>query len=214
MPAALPPDLEEAIRTAGEAVREDPEHVLAPGYRAAIGAAMGPAPPRPLEPSKHAGHRRRSLLAIASARRVLPIWERRWPGDRSPHEALEAAERLVRGEADLDRCWETLDRVKVRTDQLLATDFAASRAGESAVLALVAALDDDFYEPHEVKPGWVDSQRGGGDEDAASAASIACAGGTVGFPGADRTKRREFWEWWLTEAVPAAYRDDTLEPLR
>lgn len=41
--------------------------------------------------------------------------------------------------------------------------------------------------------------------DAARDAAAAYAG-PVWEPSSDREKRREFWTWWLREAVPAAWR--------
>ena len=37
------------------------------------------------------------LLAVDYARRLLPLFEANFPGDRSPHQALEAAEKVARG---------------------------------------------------------------------------------------------------------------------
>jgi len=42
--------------------------------------------------------------------------------------------------------------------------------------------------------------------DAARDAAAAFAGPVWEQPSSDREKRREFWSWWLREAVPAAWR--------
>ena len=207
---SLPKVLEDCIQKALTAVRQHPNHVLNLGYRTAIWAMLGSFD-RHSHPSTDAGHRRRTLLAIESARRVLPIWEQRWPEDCKPHDAIQAAIQLLHTQDNRAVFWDTLDRCAVGVENLMTTDFIKSMAGESAVLALNTALDDEYFKPGEIDYEWTDGQLGGGDNDGASVASIAYAGGTALDPKSDPEKRLEFWEWWLKEAVPASYQEGTLE---
>lgn len=207
IPDRLAARLDQALR----AVREHPEHVLLPGYREVLWEALGPRV-RGSHPATHEGHRRRTLLALAGARKVLPIWEAKWPGDQTPHSALAAADRILAG-AD-----SATERIAAGVgledlDGFMDQSFAATMAGESAVRALWTACFDEAFKPDQpLELDFTDSQLGGGDDDAASVAAIAWADGSVLDPGADRTKRLEFWEWWLTEAVPAAYLEGTFGP--
>jgi Immunity protein Imm5 len=76
-------------------------------------------------------------------------------------------------------------------------------AGWAAVAAVVVAgCDEDLSDP--------DSDLDDLDVEVTSwsnayAASVAYANGAPSQPGSDVSHRREFWTWWLDEAVPAAY---------
>jgi hypothetical protein len=52
----------------------------------------------------------------------------------------------------------------------------------------------------------VDDQVSPEEHDGSYMASVALAGGSPWTPGSDPARRREFWQWWLREAVPAAWR--------
>ncbi len=207
---SLPKILENSIQNALNVVYEHPNHVLNLGYRAAIWGALGSLD-RHSHPSTDAGHRRRTLLAIKSARRVLPIWEKRWPEEKWPQDAIQASVQLLHIHDNQKIFLDILDRCVVGVENLMTTDFVAAMAGQSAVLALNTALDDEYFKPEEIDYKWIDGQLGGGDNDSASVASIAYAAGTALDPKSNPKKRLEFWEWWLKEAVPTAYHEGTLD---
>jgi hypothetical protein len=114
-------------------------------------------------------------------------------------------ERLLLGSNVSDAHYDALDRLEHQVEQVMREDFVKSRSGQSAVLALVTALEDEYYESDDLDCAWLDSQRGQGDEDASSAASIAYSAGTALMANSDPDRRLRFWRWWLTEAVADAY---------
>ena len=70
--------------------------------------------------------RMRVAWSCDCAERVLPIWERRYPNDRRPHEAIRVARAWIRGEATI---------LEVR---------AAAAAAYAAAAAAYAAADDAY----------------------------------------------------------------------
>ena len=53
--------------------------------------------------------RQRRLFACDCAERVLPIWEKKYPGDKRPRQTIEVARRFARGEAtneELSAAWD------------------------------------------------------------------------------------------------------------
>jgi hypothetical protein len=202
----LPKPLESDLGLALAAVQAHPDHVLNPGYRWLIWEHLGPRGDQ-TTPRADIGHRRRALLAMASARRVLALWRTRWPEDTYIPMALAAAADYLDGRRSETDCWRIADRARDAVHEVITEDFAASFAGESAVQALRATLADEYFRPGVRELDWVDGQLDGDDDDAASTAAIAVSGGTALDPGTDAVKRLAFWQWWLQEAVPEAYRD-------
>jgi hypothetical protein len=201
----LSPELTDELDLALQAVRAHPRHILAPGYRWQIGARMGPAV-RGSRPWSSIGHRRRAQLALAAARRVLPLWQARWPGFPGPAETLTAASDYLDGRRDAAACWLIGGRTREVVNEVIPEAFALSYAGESALLALRTAIDDEHVDVGTRDLEARDAQSGGDDNDAASAAVVAVAGLPEDDAGTDGASRRlAFWEWWLGAAVPGAY---------
>lgn len=181
-----------------------------PVLRAAIWDAMGPKE-RYSSPATDEGHRRRALLAVMAAQQVLSIWRRSWPDDSTADEALAAASQVISGEEQpTESSWKLLEDLWLRIDNLAGSNFPAAMAGLSAVTAYRTALEDEEFEPDSAGElgKWVTDV---GDQEAASLASLAAAGGSFANPQSSRAERLRFWRWWLDEAVPAAYREGTLE---
>ncbi len=81
--------------------------------------------------------------------------------------------------------------------------LVACHACETAVTALYESLGYDFFNGLSDLGNFVDDNLPDHYRDAASHAVIAYGGGTAKEP-VDFNKRQEFWEWWLTEAIPIA----------
>lgn len=211
---SIPDILAERIRAGLEQVREHPRHELDLAQRDAILAAMGLRDPRATLDS-HEGKRRRAVLAVLTARHVLPIWQRAWPMSDSPQTAIAAAEALLRSSADVSDPYAVIERCQVEIEQVMREDHVSACSGRSAVQALVVAVEDEFFDP-----AVADGETGSGaqdeyeDDDTATLASTAYAGGSASNPASDPELRQKFWEWWLTEAVPAAYAEGTIPPER
>ena len=81
----------------------------------------------------------------------------------------------------------------------------AAAVGYSALEALSVAVQDEAFDERAVDLASSDADLDADEIDAALSASVAYANGAILYPGSDHVRRREFWEWWLKEAVPAAW---------
>jgi len=203
----LPQSLRSVVDDARAAVAGRPRHNLNLGYRRAIWAVFGP-PMDSVTLTPTTGTKRRVALATLTARHVLPAWEGTWPDDRTPHHILDAAQGVLQGthpreaaRANRDRFWDRLEKLGHGDADIK----VLSCAGYSAIATLNAALRDELFDParidYDVGDGAVDPYQ----SDAAYFAAIACAHGPVRSSSSDADKRRQFWTWWLDEAVPAAW---------
>lgn len=84
----------------------------------------------------------------------------------------------------------------------------AATVGFAAVQALTTAVVDEFFDPDEIELNLTDSEEFESN-DASFHAAVAYANGPVweidASPAPNSEKRRRFWEWWLTEAVPKSW---------
>ena len=203
--AALPYLINEALTR----VRKDPQHHLNLGYREAIYHAFGP---HLFDNGHQIGHKRRIALAHLAVSRVLPLRQSAWPkNDTVPrmirqvekimNAPVSAIERDALGE-EVEALWEYVTEL---TDE---TRNIAGVVGMAAVEMLSLALWDGFTE-------WdgIDCKRDDShdfmDNDVHFYAATAYANGppyAIALSSdSSPDKRQEFWEWWLTEAVPAAW---------
>jgi hypothetical protein len=192
--------LNEIIEQALIAVRAHPQHDLELGYRQAIWAALE-APTDGTEEAKNIGRKRRLLLAILSAKHVLPIWEKMRPDDTIPHNLLTKAERSL-----FEKVESLLDDFSVFATYMNNINYEpAVMAGESAAMTLSTALWDEKFDPANIDYNLTNADLDPDYSDAALLASVAYANGSIWEPSSDPEKRCKFWEWWLTEAVPMAW---------
>lgn len=216
----IPVKLQQFINEALTAVRTHPQHDLNLGYRQAIWAMLEPRANTYLARNslniKTAGHRRRSCLAILAIRNVLPIWKQEFPNDKMPEHILSEAQKVINrlGSAGaalkgFDDYWEYAEEVASHSKSM------AIAVGYGAALALLTAIDDENFSPDEINVHLTDSQEFDCN-DASFFAAVAYANGPcwdiVANPKPDSAKRRQFWEWWLTKAVPAAWQSVPCHP--
>lgn len=201
-----PKALSQLISEASLAVHNHPQHDLDLGYRQAIWAALGA-----LGGVSNAiggiGHKRRAILAVFTARKVMPIWERTWPNDKRPSQILTKAEQLVHGSEDVKAATEYGDQFWTWIEQSIGAyeDKIPVYVGASAVKALFVALQDEQFEYTDINFQRTDADVDVYDLDASYFAAAAYANGSIWEPESDSAKRRKFWEWWLNEAVPSAW---------
>jgi hypothetical protein len=221
MEPAPPPDLQKAIAEAYAALINDPQHALLPMYRHRIYEALGAVhyPEEPLDPRAQLT---RVVLDLLSVRRVLPIWEAERPDFPWPQRLLELAEGVLDGlvsrevaRAEADAAFALLDEVDYEASAHDITEVEASRdvirfrrvslpayyVCDAAVETLFVASGLFRFELGEPVPDETDADVDPYTSDTAHWASTAYAGG-VWDPSSDPIKRNEFWEWWLSEAVP------------
>lgn len=150
---------------------------------------------------------RRTHLAVESARKVLSVWEATFPADRTPHEAIAAAvDRLPGAFAEsvrslYVRLWDRCDEILQRDERTL----PAAAAGLSAARALCTAFTDELFDGDAFDDAATDQDVDPDEMDATYLAAAALASGTVWDDASSSERRREFWEWWLAEAVPKAW---------
>ncbi|NER33932.1 MAG: hypothetical protein F6J93_07780 [Oscillatoria sp. SIO1A7] len=201
--------LQQKIEKARAALHRDTQFDLNLGYRQAIWAAFdlnGEAT------SVKLGHKRRTMLAIITANRVLDIWESIWWQDDTPHCLLGAARLTIaqklehsQARAYRNEIWTKLENMASEPNHQGFEYQKAIAAGLSAVSALSTALDDEAFDRERIDEELTDADTDAYESDSSFWAAIAYAGATWEANG-DRNKRREFWQWWLTEAVKNAWR--------
>jgi hypothetical protein len=196
--------------------KENAETAAQLDLQAAIAAAISTMGPDG-EPSLPSRRHLRLLLGaswptaeISAARHVLPIWTVDH-GATVPLELLELAER-ARDDGRLRALLgDRAEQFEVRLQETLlnAADsgrFAPTMAGFAAAAAAHALLGNlpGGNEASELETDPL-------DWDASFNAAVAWAGGATWEPVGNPIMRREFWTWFLTEAVPAAAEGRVIE---
>ena len=152
-------------------------------------------------------YRCRTELKMACLRRVLPLWERAFPGDDRVQEMLNLTQGLIDASQDPDDAEMTSDEFLADVyDEIEDFDavtqpaaFVANGAVNLVGSALDRSLDFDVVgdiEDDELLPDIIETSY-----------SCACAetGATNTFRvhQTDVPARRAFWLWYLDEAIPA-----------
>ncbi len=190
--------LSETQEQAVKAVETDPNGQLQLGLREMVWAEFGPR----ATPDNYltAPHRQRIELAVAGVRRVLPLWETKYPGNDIPTVALSTIEAIVNSGVDasdtFDELWQAV--VHLAGEQ----PFPEVAVGFAAVQALSVAMYDEFFDADDLDPEREDSDDPE-SQDSAYYAAVAAADGVPAAPDSDIEARREFWKWWLSKAMRA-----------
>jgi Immunity protein Imm5 len=196
----LPPDLEQRIAEARSELEARDDGRLPLPQRRRVREAFGPEEPLDAAAAPP-GLRRRVELARLAAERVMPVWYAEAPGDHGPEEMLVLADRRLNRQISAAQADDLADQFRVHADRLASRKAISQRAlaaGEAARLVLVAADLDDYAEyPPDADDGDIDPD----NWEAAYVAAIAAAG----YPEEDASVRRDFWRWYLDEAVPKAW---------
>ena len=206
---SIPIILQQKIEKARADLQEDSQFDLNLGYRQAIWAAFdfnGEIT------SIKLGHKRRTMLAIITATRVLDVWENIWWQDDTPHCLLGAARLTIaqklehtQARAYRNEIWTKLENMASEPNHQGFDRQKAIAVGLSAISALSTALDDEAFDRERIDEDLTDADIDAYENDSSFWAAIAYAGATWDADG-DRNKRGEFWQWWLTEAVTNAWR--------
>ncbi len=198
----LPDEMRDLVDAALASVAENERHDLTLGWRHLLWSAMGPRD----RAFADAAHRRRASLAILAVRKVAPIWHRLRPEDEFVDNVLRDAERVLAGDLDPEEARDRAGDLWVDMDDLAADgDLNPAAVGYAAIGALLAAARDEMFDPDTVDISLTDADVDAYETDAAFAAAAAYAGGPPWDSDADAEARREYWTWWLTEALPQAW---------
>ncbi|MBW4507121.1 MAG: hypothetical protein KME64_11490 [Scytonematopsis contorta HA4267-MV1] len=195
----LPSKLQKLIVDALLSVRHHPDHDLNLGYRQAIWAAFG---------DNENGQKSRAFLANLTVRHVLPIWNDKFPHDDRPSYILNLAEQVTAGKISKSVAEKESNRLFREMQQMGYEGYGmVFTVGCAAVASLDTAMDDETFDPDDIDLNLTDYQDAEGN-DATFFAACAYADGPIWKTASVEhsiTKRLEFWEWWLTQAVPAAW---------
>lgn len=137
-------------------------------------------------------------LEVLCARRALPVWQNAFPDNHQPEELLDKALREPQPSGLADE-WQQL---KTDLDNLfeMGEDFFPGIYAGFACWAVVRDLigcqpaEPDVSGELEVEPdSW----------SPCFFASLAESGGAVWEPVGDPVKRRDYWQWYLLDAIPS-----------
>lgn len=153
---------------------------------------------------KKTGYYRRVKLQLACAWKTLDKWERQL-NNNSARELLELAEKYLKGEVERQELEKKKNYLYTQAEDLMDEGeqyFIAAYAGFACVSAVNAVLYDIDLDTIGIPEIEI-------EPDNWTACFYACAaycGGATWEEGVgDDLKRREFWEWFLNEAVPAIW---------
>src|SRR5579859_563833 len=224
----ISPELQVLLEKAHITLRSHPETDLPLGYRQAIQCALGPyydVQQNRLQSAAAVGYKRRGVLAILTARYVLPIWQLVIPSGSATQKEVEAAapihsllkaQRILTGQIPIPvepNEWHALNQFYSYIWQnlllIMETEDVDQTwptfAGWAALMAFGEMKQDLQVHPPEIDLMQTDEEFTMDERDYACYAAAAYADGTPDWPSADQARRRQFWNWWLTEAVPMAW---------
>ena len=187
-------------------VQADPQHRMSPYRRRELYAAFE-------DPVEAATQRALCWLAVITAKKVLPIFQQRYPDDTLPQELLVTAISVLQGKIDTEQVEDILDKGCHASAGAWGYDereipWPVWQAGNASYLALNEACGyqplsylPDYYKGDVLTP-WTDEYLcESGVPDTAAAAAIAVSSDRYGRT-FDPEKSLMFWRWWLLEAIP------------
>ena len=150
--------------------------------------------------------KRRVKLDILCVERVLYIWDEVAPDDKRPYEIIKATKDYLNGKMYEDSLWNfhndfmgDLENLlsDIRFLNVLSVGFAAARTAVTALgdETLLIDYDDDLLDEDFDPYTW----------DASFHAASAYSNGETWGKCSSISKRKDFWTWYLDEAVPQAY---------
>ncbi|HLJ51402.1 MAG TPA: Imm5 family immunity protein [Bryobacteraceae bacterium] len=204
---AISKELEQRITEARDSIERNQEGRLTLGHRQRIWAAMGPRLKRGEMAVPGTGLQRRTSLGILCAQLVVDHWSVVVPGDTIPTQLTVLARRFIEGQVTREEAWKAAHDFWTRLDAMSEKlSAAAYYAGAAAAKTVSVAFRDEDFDPGRFDDSGEDRPGDLPDEwDPALLASAShCSEGESSL--SDSTiRRRQFWEWYLTMAVPSAY---------
>ena len=199
----IPQQLAEKITVASEALNENPQGELLLHFRRRIWDALGPRlrddENRPLG----AGWRRRTRLAILCVQHSLPLWQSDFPKDDRPEQMLATAEKLLKSEQSSEDALKQQNTFFAELGDVPDEQLPSACTGYASVQAVTVAAVDQDENNDELDE--TDQDLDAYIWDSSYYASMAAANGDSSVPDSSISRRRDFWRWWLDQAVPQAY---------
>lgn len=154
---------------------------------------------------KYVAHYWRAKLELNCAWKVLQNWESCELADNSARQLLSDAEKYLVGELESEELKSRKRFTYSQSEDLMDNGpeyFIAGYAGFACISAAKSALYDLDFETL----GMPEIETEHDFWTACFIASLAYCGGAIWEEGVgDDLKRREFWEWFLNDAVPALW---------
>lgn len=201
-------NLKNAISACRTEVERDAQHRMSFARRRALLLALGPQQldARGSGVELAVGKRRRVLLALQVSRRVAPFWARDF-GTPALDSLLDQIQEYLAGavpRADVRRKTDSLQggllNDPMGKDQAYLAGRAVAGAGWVAVGDELLSTEQGMSEEDLADPEDPDLW------DPAFYAAGAWAGGMPWTPTFSATAYRDFWQWYLDDAVPQAWR--------
>jgi hypothetical protein len=204
---ALSEELSRIIEAASEALAANADGELILPRRKRIWTALGPRLVEGARATRGVGLTRRTTLAGLCVRRVLELWTQAWPQNERPVQMLSIAEQYLNESLDFTQAWNSKNMFWGELEKMLyeGEHLIELNVGFAAANVVTTALNDERFDPQQIEADVMDDDLDPYEWDASLYASAAAAGGFTWETGSDATRRREFWQWYLNEAVPGAW---------
>ncbi|VWC92766.1 hypothetical protein BLA39750_02014 [Burkholderia lata] len=155
----------------------------------------------PVKSKMNWAHTRRTRLALSTCGKVIPIWRQYFPASDIAESATGAAQAYLNDQCGFETACDELDILLGGLDNARDLDEQQSRAlmaGYACCGALFIAISDaDCDAPDELDE----------DLDCWDYSMYAAAAYAGGFPGSgvrESARMKEFWFWYLEEALAIA----------
>ncbi len=199
---SIPQQLAEKIAAASDALDKNPQGELRLHFRRQIWAALGPHLRDNENQPRGTGWRRRTRLAILCVQHILPLWQNAFTRDDRPEQMLAMAEKLLKGEQTSEEALKQQNEFFAELGDIPDEQLPSACTGYASVQAVtVAAVDQDDDDTLDETDQDLDAYMW----DSSYYASMAAANGDSSLPDSSISRRRDFWRWWLDQAVPQAY---------
>ena len=208
MSTTMPEELAGRVAAARQVLNDRPDGHLPRPWRIHVREGFGPQA-QDAQGRRSPGWLRRVWLARACAERVLGYWQAERPEDPRPQRMIELANQVATGQLDVEQTSIEWGDFRNDVDEMQSAGQISERAlfASYAALMVVPAASAIDYDPQISKLNQEDEFDNNlyPDEWEAEYCAAQAAASQPGVPGGDPGRRRAFWEWYLSEAVPAAY---------
>lgn len=151
------------------------------------------------------GLKRRLKLATMCVEKVMNIWNEAFPNDKRPMRCIEVANEYVTGKTNYESIWNEMSHFVTDLDNQGGEEryYLAVPVGRAAISVLDVAIKDESILVYG-NDSRLDSDYDAYDWDTSFCVAIAYSGSGP-WDNTNIEKRREFWLWYINEAVPEAY---------
>ncbi|KNY26562.1 Imm5 family immunity protein [Pseudobacteroides cellulosolvens] len=191
------------INKAKEALQNEPNGRLILSYRKKIWSAFGPCEMDEEKAIITKPLIKRLKLAFLCAEKVLPIWQEVYSDKYDALHILKYVKEYMDGLRSWERCYNMFNEFSARLTNLESGPLRPFAAGNCVSLVLGTALFDEEVDDEDEAYDKDDDEEDRDVDlwDASFAASVALSGLYWSDDDNDIEKRRDYWNWYLNEAV-------------